>query len=151
MASRWDLMPLPEAHLVGIAASWWLHRRRPWPVPAPAWARRLAGGAVAGAGTALVVRAVAAAWAAQRQQPGALVTAGPYAVVRHPMYVGWALIHLGVALAAGSGWVVMTLPAAAASVHRDVRREERELAGAVGADFDRYRAAVPRYLPRRRA
>jgi protein-S-isoprenylcysteine O-methyltransferase Ste14 len=67
------------------------------------------------------------------------------------MYVGWALLHLGSGVLTGSAWTVATLPLAVASVHPEVRREEQRLAEAWGEDFERYRAAVPRYLPGRTA
>jgi protein-S-isoprenylcysteine O-methyltransferase Ste14 len=67
------------------------------------------------------------------------------------MYLGWALPQLGAALVRGSGWMIAAVPAAAALVHRAVRGKERMLEEAFGDEFRRYRAAVPRYLPRRRA
>ena len=63
------------------------------------------------------------------------------------MYLGWALLHLGAGVAAGSGWVVAALPAVVACVHREVLREERELGREFGDEYGRYRAALPRYLP----
>ena len=80
--------------------------------------------------------------------PGRLVTTGPYAVSRNPMYTGWALLHLGVAAAGGSAWTLAAFPAAAGQVHRLALGEERELGHTFGDEFSRYRAAMPRYLPR---
>jgi protein-S-isoprenylcysteine O-methyltransferase Ste14 len=34
-----------------------------------------------------------------------VITTGPYAIVRHPMYAGFILLFLGVPLMLGSGWV----------------------------------------------
>jgi protein-S-isoprenylcysteine O-methyltransferase Ste14 len=62
------------------------------------------------------------------------------------MYAGWALLHAGAEVAAGSGWILAALPAAAALVHRQVRREEHQLGTHFGGEFARYQAAVPRYL-----
>ena len=79
-------------------------------------------------------------------RPERLVTTFPYSVSRNPMYVGWALIHLGAGLVTGSGWIIATLPAAAAWVHADIGREERRLAEVFGPAYERYRVAVPLYL-----
>jgi protein-S-isoprenylcysteine O-methyltransferase Ste14 len=62
------------------------------------------------------------------------------------MYVGWALLHLGVGVLSGSAWVVATLPPAAGLVHGQVIKEERALAAGFGDDFAHYRAAAPRYF-----
>jgi protein-S-isoprenylcysteine O-methyltransferase Ste14 len=82
-------------------------------------------------------------------QPERLVVGGPYARSRNPMYAGWALIQLGIGLVTGSGWVLATLPAVAAGLHRDVVSEERRLAWTFGDEYERYSANVGRYLPRR--
>lgn len=74
------------------------------------------------------------------------MTSGPYAASRNPMYVGWALLHLGAGVVSGSAWVIATLPPAAGFVHRQVIREERTLAAMFNEEFRRYQAAVPRYL-----
>ena len=80
------------------------------------------------------------------------MTTGPYALSRHPMYVGWWLIHLGVGLLGGSAWVALTVPGAVVAEHRGVLREERELAREFGTSFTAYSERVPRYVawPQRR-
>ena len=83
-------------------------------------------------------------------RPERLVTTGVYATSRNPMYVGWALLHLGFGLVGGSTWVLGAFPAATWLVHRQVLHEERDLREAFPDEFARYRAAVPRYLPTRR-
>ena len=77
-------------------------------------------------GAYLIERAWTATLRVHLERPELLVTGGPYAVSRNPMYVGWALLHLGVGVGRGSGWIIAVFPAAAAQVHREVRREERD-------------------------
>jgi protein-S-isoprenylcysteine O-methyltransferase Ste14 len=84
----------------------------------------------------------------QLEQPESLVTTGPYALSRHPMYVGWWLIHLGVGVTRGSAWVAATLPTAALVEHFGVLREERALDRDFGDEFAEYCERVPRYLAR---
>jgi protein-S-isoprenylcysteine O-methyltransferase Ste14 len=139
-------VPLPEAHLACLAAGYGLHRLRPWRLPGRPPVQRLLGSVAAGAGGYLVVRSVHAAARVDLARPERLVTAYPYTISRNPMYVGWALLHLGAGLIAGSSWIIASLPAVAAWVRLDIRREERRLAETLGPEYERYRAAVPRYL-----
>jgi protein-S-isoprenylcysteine O-methyltransferase Ste14 len=121
-------------------------------VRAPLWVT-LVGVAAALAGTLLHVsarRVLGRAWSASTASPDALVDDGAYGVVRHPLYVGIALLMLGTILAHPS------LPTVAAGVGlfvglaRKIRQEERALADAFGPRWDRYRARVPCVVPRLR-
>jgi protein-S-isoprenylcysteine O-methyltransferase Ste14 len=102
--------PLPEPHLLGIAAGVWLNRTRPWLLPGSRLTHCLAGCPLIAAGATVIVRSVAAADQVKLNRPDSLVTVGPYAVIRNPMYVGWALLHLGVGLAGGSAWRALFPP-----------------------------------------
>jgi protein-S-isoprenylcysteine O-methyltransferase Ste14 len=79
---------------------------------------------------------------------GNLLTEGPYAVLRHPRYVEVACAVFAYAAFSNhvGPWVVAvaTLPA----LHLVVVLEERELRERFGAEYEAYRARVPRYLPR---
>jgi protein-S-isoprenylcysteine O-methyltransferase Ste14 len=81
-------------------------------------------------------------------QPDRLVTTGPYAVIRHPMYVAWGLIHLGLGLATGSRWTLLTAPLAAVVVHRETIAEEQRLLASFPAQMRGYRVTTPAYVPR---
>ncbi|WP_137992129.1 methyltransferase family protein [Streptomyces vilmorinianum] len=139
---------MPEAHLLGLAVAVLLHRRHPWVLPGPRSAHVLLGMPLIGAGGHLIARSVRAARQVDLARPAQLVVLGPYAVSRNPMYAGWALLHLGAALAGGSGWAVAALVPVGSWMHGEVLREERVLTGAFGEEFRRYRERVPRYLPR---
>jgi protein-S-isoprenylcysteine O-methyltransferase Ste14 len=140
---RWGNVPLPEPYLVGLALAIALERRRPWVLRGHG---AMLGLLFLSAGAGLVVRSVRAAALVDVTQPDRLVTQGPYAYTRNPMYLGWALVHLGVAVIRRSGWSVAALPAAAVWVHRQVIVEERELAKVFGDVYTSYRERVPRYL-----
>ena len=77
-----------------------------------------------------------------------LVSSGPFAIVRHPMYLGLALAAFG-ALAVYRTWstvlFVVQVPVLVVRAHR----EEELLARAFGDAWDRYAARVPAWLPRR--
>jgi protein-S-isoprenylcysteine O-methyltransferase Ste14 len=76
-----------------------------------------------------------------------LVTAGPFAVVRHPMYLGLALAAVG-AMAVYRTWstvlFVLQLPVLVVRA----RREDELLARTFGDAWSGYAARVPAWLPR---
>ncbi|GAA4717355.1 isoprenylcysteine carboxylmethyltransferase family protein [Nocardioides conyzicola] len=78
-----------------------------------------------------------------------LVQGGLYRHVRNPMYVGVAAVILGQALVLRSTdllwWLLVFLAAVVAFVKG---YEEPALHEQFGASYDRYRAAVPGWLPR---
>jgi protein-S-isoprenylcysteine O-methyltransferase Ste14 len=80
-------------------------------------------------------------------QASALVTSGANAVSRNPMYVGLTGLLVANAVRLGS-WRAL-LPAAAFMLAIDrlqIAAEESALLTKFGADYDAYRAAVPRWL-----
>ncbi|HEX6685325.1 MAG TPA: isoprenylcysteine carboxylmethyltransferase family protein [Candidatus Limnocylindrales bacterium] len=143
--NRISNIPLPEQNLTAIAAGLVLQWLRPWRMPGSKRVHRVAGGLVAAAGAGLIARSWAAAGQVDLARPGRLVTSGPYALSRNPMYVGWSLLQLGLGVASRNAWLAAMLPVAAGWIHREVLREERVLASSFGDDYARYRAKVPRY------
>lgn len=90
-----------------------LDHRRSWS-SVPPWA------AVAGA--ALVALSFLITFLVYRENPFTsatielaedqrVISTGPYAIVRHPMYAGGSLLFLGTPLALGSWWGLLTFPA----------------------------------------
>lgn len=82
------------------------------------------------------------------QTIGFLVTAGPYAFARHPLYLGTFLIGAGFCLIAGNLWVSLAALGFFLIIYRHkMAREERLLRDEVGTPYVVYQAAVPRWLP----
>uniref|UniRef100_UPI002F94E20C methyltransferase family protein n=1 Tax=Terrimesophilobacter sp. TaxID=2906435 RepID=UPI002F94E20C len=134
-----------------MAAAVLLERLRPARLPGPRSAHRAAGQALMAAGCALTGWALSerrrhAAGGFDLERPQTLVTTGPYALSRHPMYVGWWLIHLGFGVLRGSAWVFFTVPSAVVAEHRAVLAEERRLVQAFGRQFLSYAERVRRYV-----
>ena len=77
----------------------------------------------------------------------AVVTGGPYRFTRNPMYVGLALLYIGLALIVGYAWPVACLPLAILSIDGFViPREERYLEKKFGEPYQRYRQSVRRWI-----
>ena len=80
-----------------------------------------------------------------------LVVSGFYRFVRNPMYVGVVAVILGQALVFASLPLLLYGVAAWLAMHLFVVfYEEPKLRRSFGADYDAFRAAVPRWLPRLR-
>lgn len=135
------------AQALGLAALAWPGRAR-WSLPAPLTVGA-AGVTLAGAGFAAVAGAAHGTRLTPRVEPpdGApLLTSGPYALSRHPVYGGL--------LAAGAGWAVLRRrpePLVAWAALLGVltvktRREEVRLAARYGPTYEAYRARTPRFL-----
>lgn len=76
-----------------------------------------------------------------------LVTHGPYRFTRNPMYTGLTLAYIGLACLANVGWPLILLPfVLVALVRLVIRREERYLADAFGAEYAAYRRRVRRWV-----
>lgn len=82
---------------------------------------------------------------------GRLLTEGVYSRVRHPRYVSAMLGLAGVALFANYLWIYLLVPLVGLGLFGIVRLEERELARRFGEEYERYRARVPMFFPRRRS
>ncbi|MGW4928910.1 methyltransferase family protein [Agromyces sp. NPDC004153] len=157
VAAVYGNIPFPEGQAVGLALDPVLDRVRPMLLPGPRALHRAAGLVALAGGSALTVWALLerrrrTAGEFRLEEPESLVTTGPYAWCRHPMYVGCWLIHLGIGALRGSGWVVVTLPVGAFAEHLGALAEERALGRAFGEEWADYRERVPRYAgwPRRR-
>jgi protein-S-isoprenylcysteine O-methyltransferase Ste14 len=69
-----------------------------------------------------------------------------YARTRNPMYQGFLILVLGLAVLLRSDWAVLFLMPAAMLIHHGVvMREENYLERRFGDSYRRYKAAVPRY------
>jgi protein-S-isoprenylcysteine O-methyltransferase Ste14 len=79
--------------------------------------------------------------------PDRLLTGGPYAFSRNPMYVGWTLIYIGAAFILNMVWPIALLPLVVIYIHFvDIRKEEQILENQFGENYLRYKDRVRRYL-----
>jgi protein-S-isoprenylcysteine O-methyltransferase Ste14 len=143
MPRLWSRLPLPGQHLIGLPVGLALDRLTG--CRGPRWTRPI-GLPLAAAGLLVNALAVRSRGPDPLDRPTQLVRTGPYAWSRNPMYVGWSMAHLGTALVARSSGLLVTWLVASILVHRDIRREERQLAERFGHRYTAYVASVPRYL-----
>jgi protein-S-isoprenylcysteine O-methyltransferase Ste14 len=98
---------------------------------------------------AAAIIAMDASWrlGIDRKRPGPLITTGPFAWSRNPIYVAFDSIMLGAFLIHGRTIFLLSGAAVIALVHVVILREERFLTEHFGDDFRNYRTRVGRYSP----
>ena len=99
-----------------------------------------------GAGFWLLASAWKVLYEAQRVRR--LATTGPYARVRHPQYIGFALIMTGFLLQWPTLVTLVMYPILLVMYALLGKREEREMLAQFGDDYRRYVDSVPAYIPR---
>lgn len=127
---------VPLGFIFGIVVVWFAH---------PTWRTLIIGALIAAGGEGIRV------WAAGHLEKGREVTAsGPYALTRHPLYVGSTVIGIGLSMACANiviavlvlGYLAITLTAA-------IRTEEAHLTEKFGEAYPDYRAGRAATEPRR--
>ena len=79
--------------------------------------------------------------------PERLVTGGPYAYTRNPMYLGHVIFLVGLALTLHSVLAALIAVASAVFFHARVRRDEKRLSERFGGPYAEYCARVKRWVP----
>ncbi|MCG8587710.1 MAG: isoprenylcysteine carboxylmethyltransferase family protein [Proteobacteria bacterium] len=116
-----------------------------------AWTRPTPLGFAIGAGLACAGLALRSWGAGHLVKNDHFTVTGPYAHVRHPLYLGTLLIGTGFGVIAG-GWLALPLIAALGAwffldyFPRKERIESARLEALYGAEYARYRAEVPALL-----
>ena len=83
---------------------------------------------------------------------GPLVSAGPFAMVRNPLYLGNIALWVGFALASRLVWIVpIYIAVLGLEYHAIVRWEEHQQEARRGDEYRAYLARVPRWIPSFRA
>ena len=76
-----------------------------------------------------------------------LVITGPYKITRNPMYLGLALVYLGITIAGQSVWALILLPVVLTVIQRRaIEPEEAFLEKRFGANYISYKEKVRRWL-----
>ncbi len=143
----WANMPIQQAHVAALLLGGALEAVARRPIGRDAHVRRLAGLLLLQSAVGLIAWAMAAAGDVRIDRPEELVTRGPYTFSRNPMYLGWALISLGISFLVNSRWLLAASGAAALFQHlHEIPQEEASLLAQFGAEYAGYRQRTRRYL-----
>ena len=140
-------VPIPEAHLVGLVIGFILQRLIGiihFPV---SQVLTIVGWFFLTAGVSLSAWAVIEAAEIDISSPVKLITRGPFAFSRNPMYLGWFDIYCGLALLINAPWMFVILPMVLIYNHFvDIRGEELKLTQKFGKKYIDYQKKVRRYI-----
>jgi len=148
-ALYWLVIP---AAVIGAGAAADSLLRLP-PIPGGAFCRLL-GGILVSIGVLVISKAtrdltgVGQGTPSPFRPPRRLVTSGAYRFCRHPMFLGYDVAALGVALILRStGMVVFSLPLFFWIEIRFLKQEERILSSRFKTSYDTYKASTPMLIP----
>ncbi len=143
---RWANFPIPGAHVLllvlGVTLNALLPLKTGWE---GGWVVA-AGILLTSAAVVLMIWATLAAGQVNLASPDQLVVAGPYAISRHPMYLAWTLLYVGVTAIFSAGWLLILLPILVVWIHFEAVREEKRMLDAFGDTYQEYQTRVRRYL-----
>lgn len=81
------------------------------------------------------------------KEPERLITTGPYAFTRNPVYLGHLIFLLGLALTLQSLFAVIIAVVNAIVFHRRILDDEKRLASVFGQQYVEYKSHVRRWIP----
>ena len=146
------LAPPPLIYAAGLGIGWWLqHRLLALDLNVPEGLHKSAWALLA-LSIALMLWAVWTIWRHKTtvnpyKGASALVTAGPFAYSRNPIYVADGLLYIAVTLLMGSLWPIIFAPLVWVVMrYAVIAHEEAHLRAKFGADYLAYCAQVRRWL-----
>jgi protein-S-isoprenylcysteine O-methyltransferase Ste14 len=87
-------------------------------------------------------------WKGIHEAKGGIVTTGIYAHVRHPQYLGFLLLTLGMNLEWTTFFTVLLWPVIIVLYYRLARSEEKYSEEQFGEEYREYKRKVPMFIPR---
>ena len=139
--------PIPEIYVFAIILSFFLKMILPGQIFSVNWLGHIIGWPVVVIGILISLWATSAAGEINITSPNRLITTGPYAYSRNPMYVGWTLIFLGAIFIFNAlcsfGLLVIVL---VYTHFFEIAPEEKFLKKKFGTQFTEYQKNVRRYL-----
>ncbi len=145
------IVPPPLVYALALGVSWWLEQHWSLAFHAGDFGRAL-GWICIGLGLAIFALALSAIWRYRTtvnpyKAAVNLVTRGPYAWTRNPIYLGDWFIYCGVTCLLGSAWPVLFSPLVWATMrYAVIAHEEAHLEAKFGDEYRAYRDRVRRWL-----
>ncbi|WP_124949575.1 methyltransferase family protein [Sulfuriferula thiophila] len=145
------LAPPPLVYAAGLGAGWWLQQVLPLGFTPSLMARQVAWGALV-FGLAFMLWAVWTIWRHHTtvnpyKAASTLVTHGPFAYTRNPIYVADMLVYFAIAVLMGTVWPVFFLPLVWVIMrYAVIAHEEAHLTAKFGDTYRDYCARVRRWL-----
>lgn len=81
------------------------------------------------------------------KQPQRLITTGPYAFTRNPVYLGHLIFLIGLAVTLNSLIAAILAAVIAVTFHKRILKDEIRLAGVFGGQYFEYKSHVKRWIP----
>ncbi len=147
MQIKWKNVPIPEGHVIPLILGILAQESFPLPLDNIEWLSYALGIPLILAGIILAAWSVHEVSAIMVEAPKELITTGPYAIGRNPMYVAWSLIYVGAIFLVNTKWLLLLFSFVLAYTHyRVILREERELEEQFGNEYRAYCNKVGRYF-----
>jgi protein-S-isoprenylcysteine O-methyltransferase Ste14 len=147
MQIKWKNVPIPEGHVIPLILGILAQESFPLPLDNIEWLSYALGIPFMLAGVILAAWSVHEVSAIKIEAPKVLITTGPYAIGRNPMYVAWSLIYVGAIFLVNTKWLLLLFSFVLAYTHyRVILREERELEEQFGNEYRAYCNKVGRYF-----
>jgi protein-S-isoprenylcysteine O-methyltransferase Ste14 len=146
-------LPPPITYLVAVIVGALLHGfALSLPLDFALGARIGAAVAVAGLGIAMMVGAMGL-FKRTGQDPKPwkstpeIISTGVYRFTRNPMYVGMALLQIGIGIGLANGWILVLVPPVLVIIYATaIRREEAYLERKFGDTYIAYKATARRWI-----
>lgn len=87
-------------------------------------------------------------WKGIHEAKGNLVTTGIYSHIRHPQYLGFLLLTLGMNLEWTTFFTLLLWPVIVVLYYRLAKKEEKEAEEMFGEEYRKYKQSVPMFIPR---
>ena len=145
------LIPPPLVYAVALYTAWWLQGRLPLTLDLGAAAWPL-GWSLIGIGLAGFAWALTAIWGHRTtvnpyRAASNLVTGGPFAYSRNPIYLSDWFVYAGAMLLLKTAWSLLLAPAVYLVMrHMVIAHEETHLAARFGEEYLAYKSRVRRWF-----
>jgi protein-S-isoprenylcysteine O-methyltransferase Ste14 len=139
--------PVPEIYVFAIILSFLLRMFFPGQIFSVNGLGHIIGWPLSIIGVIISIWATSEAGKMSMAAPDRLITTGPYAYSRNPMYVGWTLLFLGLICVLNSLWSLALLVITLVYTHFfEIIPEEKSLKQKFGTQFEAYQKNVRRYI-----